>query len=58
MKDIKDIQDRFCTDALILLLFITCLLSMFSVSIYTYVAGDLTKLKAPLDADLNFCGVG
>lgn len=31
---------------------------MFSVTIYTYVAGDLAKLKAPLDADLNFCGVG
>lgn len=58
VKDIKEIKDRSCTDVLILLLFIFCLLSMFSVSIYTYIAGNLTKLKAPLDADLNFCGFG
>ncbi len=58
MKDIQEFKDRSCTDALVFLLFITCLLSMFSLTIYTYIAGDLVKLKAPLDADLNFCGVG
>ena len=51
-------EDRGCVDCWCLIVFLIFLLTMCFVTGHSYANGDVNKLTAPLDADLNFCGVG
>jgi len=51
-------RDRSCTNPLFAVIYILFLGSMIYLTSYGFKNGNLSKLLAPLDGDLNFCGEG
>lgn len=51
-------QDRSCTDFLCLIVFGVFLLAMGGITAYTIAKGNVDKMVAPIDRNLNFCGFG
>ena len=53
----NDSSKRKCTDLFFLIIFICMCISLVLLSKYGYENGNIAKLTAPLDGDLNFCGI-
>jgi choline transporter-like protein 2/4/5 len=56
--DIKDIEERHCTDVLFLIIFVVMWLGMLVLGVGSYVTGDPTALSYGTDYQGNRCGVG
>jgi hypothetical protein len=50
-------KDRGCTDKIFLIIFLAFLGSMIFLTKMGLDKGNIQKLLAPLDGDLNFCGL-
>jgi choline transporter-like protein 2/4/5 len=57
-NDIKDIEERHCTDVLFLVLFIVMWAGMLILGLGSYITGDPTALSFGTDYQGNRCGVG
>lgn len=57
-SDIEDglVQNRWCTDFLMLIIFLVFLSSMGYLTYYGKMNGDVEKLVAPVDANFKMCG--
>ena len=51
-------QDRSCTDFMCLLVFGAFFVAMLGITGYTISKGNVDKMVAPVDYNLNFCGFG
>ena len=56
--DIKDIEDRHCTDVCCLLLFVVMWIGLLSIGIFSFFNGDLASIEYGSDYMGNRCGMG
>ena len=57
-KDIKDIEDRHCTDVCCLLFFVVMWIGLLSIGIFSFFNGDLASIEYGSDYMGNRCGMG
>jgi hypothetical protein len=61
MKELKDgmkWSNRACTDVLCLIIFLTVMLLLFIISVYSVYKGDIQRVLSGVDAKGNQCGSG